>query len=215
LLKVAIAGFNHDEKADGTGKAGMSIICMNLANEKEKFLNSYSSTNNNTYLSSNSKLRSELNGDWFNSLPTELQSVIKPVLKEVDAFNTMPGTGEDVGITTTTDKLWALSLTELGWVNNYPRQYVPLGSKYDIFPNTFTNFGGVANAGFDGDAHLIGTTGNYETSGYWTRSLCRGSSLKVCYIARTEATTPPTGKMSTAQSNNTTGAKYVRFGFCI
>lgn len=100
---AVIADFNHDDLADGSGKAGLSIVLRNALDTTCKY---YTSDKNAKW--STSTLRSTISG-LMTSLPSDLQSVIKPVSKV-----SYQGTSSSAGTTeTTTDSLWALSAWEL------------------------------------------------------------------------------------------------------
>ena len=127
-VKARIIGFNHDDLADGSGKAGISIalsqgIANNAAMVKEN--TSYGTG----YIWKTSASRTLLNsGAVYNALPSELRSVLKSVTKISNA-----GYGKDWGgleknvLYETTDKVWLLSSTEFGVDNAYSSSYVALG----------------------------------------------------------------------------------------
>lgn len=207
-LTVAIAGFNHDDLADGTGKAGISIVCMNLPNYKTAWTSNYSSGQVYPYATS-CTLRANLNGTMFNNLPEELRAAIKPVLKQSDKDFYIVDVEENIPahVTISQEKLWALSLAELGYVTSYPRQYTPHGEKYALF-NSFTK-----NDGFD-VVHDIGTTG--EKGSYWTRQGYRSSTASnMTRINYLSLFSNKTSKLYDWYDNGLKNAMYVRFGFCI
>ena len=112
---VRIVGFNHDDLADGSGKAGISIaLAQGMTNAAINVTENASY--GNSYIWENSKTRTLLNsGAVYNALPSELRSVLKKVTKTSNA-----GYGTDYGgrpknqLYTTQDKVWLLSTTELG-----------------------------------------------------------------------------------------------------
>ena len=80
---VEIVGFSHDDKADGSGKAGLTFglkDCLNTAYQ----MNS-SDTNAGGWGSC--ALRATLRGNIWNQLPSDLRGVIKEVTKKASAGN--------------------------------------------------------------------------------------------------------------------------------
>jgi hypothetical protein len=52
-ITVEIGDFNHDDKADESGKAGITLIMTHALNEKTYMMGGY--TNNGGYLNSNAR----------------------------------------------------------------------------------------------------------------------------------------------------------------
>lgn len=104
-ITLEIVGFNHDNLSDGTGKAGITVIAKTLFAEPMKFDTVCGNLNQYKHWS-NCSLRTWCNGDLFNSLPTELSSVIKAVDKLSDSAN-------GGKLVTTSDKIWVPSREEL------------------------------------------------------------------------------------------------------
>lgn len=80
---VEIVGFLHDDRVDGSGKAGLTFglkDCLNTAYQ----MNS-SDTNDGGWGSC--ALRATLRGDIWNQLPSDLRGVIKEVTKKTSAGN--------------------------------------------------------------------------------------------------------------------------------
>ena len=101
-VTLVILGFNHDDKAGG-GKAGISIGMKNCLTTK------YRMNTPNTSVGGwdGSAMRTSIMQTLFSQLPADLQDVIKPVLKKATAGNAA------TNITTSTDKLWLLSVIEI------------------------------------------------------------------------------------------------------
>lgn len=72
-LTVEIIGFAHDDKADGTGKAGITFGLQNLPNIEMQLVG-------DTF--TDTKVYKQLQGSTFSALPPDLQSVIKTVNKK-------------------------------------------------------------------------------------------------------------------------------------
>lgn len=80
---VEIVGLSHDDKADGSGKAGLTFClkdCLNTA---------YTMNGSNTNVGGwgNCALRAMLRDDIWNQLPSDLRGVIKEVTKKASAGN--------------------------------------------------------------------------------------------------------------------------------
>ncbi len=133
--QVQIAGFAHDDKADGSGKAGITFIFTNAIGHH---------TMNPTKTSAGgweeSQLRSWLSVDGMNMLPSDLREQVVAVSKKT---NNIGATEDESCVTATDDKLWLLSQVEIGgefteadwpfdgaWVVNIYNQE---GSQYQLF----------------------------------------------------------------------------------
>ena len=101
-VAVQIAGFNHDDLADGSGKASMSIVL------KETFYGSFSYDAKNVSWPSTTLYT--LINNYLSKLPSDLQSVIKQVAKKYVY-------GSSTTIETSNVELWPLSGSEVG-LNN-------------------------------------------------------------------------------------------------
>lgn len=108
-LEYRIVGINHDDLADGSGKAGLTFEATNGAfgasgmNETKTSVGGWEK----------SELRSRLNsGDLWVLLPSEIQSKAKAVTKVTDN----QGDGKVGTPSATTDKVFLLSSTEV-WGN--------------------------------------------------------------------------------------------------
>lgn len=106
-LEYRIVGINHDDLADGSGKAGLTFETVNDAMGKQ----SMNATDTNVGGWGKSELRGRLNsGDLWALLPSELQSKVKSVTKMTD--NKGGGTA-GTPPSVTTDKIFLLSTTEV------------------------------------------------------------------------------------------------------
>ena len=198
-ISLVIAGFNHDDLADGSGKAGITIIYDSLWDTTYTW-DSGSSGNNyyaRTYVS-NTYIQNNLNR-ILNNFPEELQAVIKPVTKEV-CDGSISGNSK----TTIDQPLWFLSLTEMGYVPNSTaaKNFPALGSKYAYFTKFTSTTDTIKN----------GVCGN-QTTHYWTRSTYRPGEMQVYYVKNTGYADKINKKYLTSDSN---GSRYqYRLGFCI
>lgn len=106
-LEYRIVGINHDDLADGSGKAGLTFEATNNALVHQRL----NATNTNLGGWEKSELRGRLNsGDLWSLLPSELQSKVKSVTKMTD--NKGGGSGGNTP-SATTDKVFLLSTTEV------------------------------------------------------------------------------------------------------
>lgn len=103
--RVAIAGFNHDDKSDGTGKAGITFVFVDSV--AEHVINS---TNSNDGGWAACSMRDWLNAELIGELPSDLSSCIVEVSKNT---NNAGQASETAAVTSTNDKLWLLSVCEL------------------------------------------------------------------------------------------------------
>ena len=104
-LEYKIIGINHDELADGSGKAGLSFMTTSTGIKSRM-----NATNTNSTGWKNSELRAKMNsGEIWNLMPADLQNKIKPVTKlTIDEHGTT-----STAPTSTTDKLFLLSIVEI------------------------------------------------------------------------------------------------------
>ena len=108
-MTYRIIGINHDDLADGSGKAGLTFEATNGALGMQ--LMNATDTNDGGWEAS--ELRGRLNsGDLWSLLPTELTGKVKAVTKMTDN----KGGGSAGTPTATTDRVFLLSSTEV-WGN--------------------------------------------------------------------------------------------------
>ena len=105
-MTYRIIGINHDDLADGSGKAGLTFEATNNVLGTQRV----NATNTNVGGWEASELRGRLNsGDLWSLLPTELQSKVKSVTKMTDN----QGGGSAGTPSATTDRVFLLSSTEV------------------------------------------------------------------------------------------------------
>lgn len=218
-ITVAIAGFNHDTLADGSGRtAGISIVCMTVPQLTVQWSNNtsgttffpYAYTGSGTY-TQNSTLRTYLTETLFGYLPSELQDIIKPVLKKCDGTNS---SGTSPNLYETSETLWALSLDEMGHNETGTTNISTLGSRYELFTsgNITSNMLPIL------ESVTIADTGNIANK-YWTRHIRRTGTPQTYRISHTDYY----GNIGKGWAENGDGSKndiwntkcYIRFGFCI
>lgn len=148
-LEYRIVGINHDDLADGSGKAGLTFEATNSALGYQKM----NATNTNAGGWEKSELRGRLNtGDLWSLLPSELQSKVKAVTKMTDN----QGGGKAGTPTATTDKVFLLSATEV-WGDMQSD-----GTQYEYYKSN-----GVTTSNYSGAS---------SSSHHWTRSVYPSNS---------------------------------------
>ena len=154
-LEYRIVGINHDDLADGSGKAGLTFEATNTALAAQRM----NATNANAGDWEASELRGRLNtGDLWSLLPSELQSKVKPVTKMADN----QGGGKAGTPSATTDKVFLLSTTEVyGDLQSDGVQYEYYKSK----GVTTSNYSGASSSDY-----------------HWTRSVSPSYSTNFRYV---------------------------------
>lgn len=155
-LEYRIVGINHDDLADGSGKAGLTFEATNSALGYQKM----NATNTNAGGWEKSELRGRLNsGDLWSLLPAELQSKVKAVKKLTDN----QGGGKAGTPTATTDKVFLLSATEV-WGDMQSD-----GTQYEYYKSK-----GVTTSNYSGASSSIN---------HWTRSVRPSLSASFRYVS--------------------------------
>lgn len=148
-VRAVVAGIYHDDKADGSGKAGITFILdapltSQVMNEDEANEGGWEQ----------SQLRSWLSSEGVSYLPDDLQQELVPVTKRANSA------GSDV--VSASDSLWLFSFTELagGNLNDIASE----GSQYKLFRD-MNVAPGTSNQVLARDMTLPAMT-----SEWWTRS---------------------------------------------
>ena len=144
-LTVEIGDFAHDDLADGSGKAGISIALKNLMAETRRM----NATNTNVGSIAASELQGWLINTVYPTLPADLRAVIRTVNKKTSA-----GSGSST-INTNAMDLFLFSVIEVLGTNT--SSVAGEGTQYPIFTNAANRRKYLANGtGAEGD--------------WWTRS---------------------------------------------
>lgn len=120
-ITLQILGFNHDDLADGSGKAGITFGTKNLPTERD-------SMNGGQYNAGGwnaSRMRTSTLVTLFSKLPSDLKSVVKQVSKKASAGN------KSTSIITSTDSLFLFSKVELDGTTD--AVYVDEGTQYEYW----------------------------------------------------------------------------------
>lgn len=135
-LTYRIIGINHDELADGSGKAGLTFLTTSTT-----ILSRMNAMNTDVGGWERSELRAKLNsGEIWSLMPADFQSKVKTVKKLTN--NVGGGTeNKDAAVTATTDRLFLLSYSEIvptsAWASSYPWTSSE-GTQYEAFKGKAT-----------------------------------------------------------------------------
>ena len=158
-LEYRIIGINHDNLADGSGKAGLTFLATST-NIKSRM----NATATNAGGWEQSELRQKMNsGEIWNLMPPDFQSKVKAVRK---LTNNVSGTDKNAAVTATSDKLFLLSNSEINETSyNSWSAYSWIGkegSQYEAFRGKVTNI----------------SSGNE----WWERSVCPNRSVYFLFV---------------------------------
>ena len=155
-LEYRIVGINHDDLANGSGKAGLTFEATNNVLGAQRM----NATDSNVGGWEKSELRGRLNsGDLWALLPAEIQSNAKAVTKMTDN----KGGGKAGTPTATTDKVFLLSMAEIY------RDVHSGGDQYEFY-----KYKGVTSSDYSGISWDFG---------HRTRSVLVYSSTAFCSVA--------------------------------
>lgn len=152
-LTLAIMGFNHDDKADGSGKAGITFGMKNLMASTRAM----SSSNTNSGGFTGSAMYTWLTGTLLPALPSDLQAVLKSVNKKTSAGS------QSSTINTNAMKVFLFSEIEVFGSVSYSKSGE--GSQYSYFATAanrikyLSNGAGSANYWWERSPHGSGSTG--------------------------------------------------------
>lgn len=164
-IEYKIIGINHDNLADGNGKAGLTFLTTSTTISSRM-----NATNTNAGGWEKSELRQKMNsGEIWKLMPSDLQSKVKSVTKLTNNVN---GTDKNAAVTATSDKLFLLSYSEIVptsyWASSYPWTSSE-GTQYEAFKGKVTN-------NYSGNESLK------FGSCWWERSVFPDSSNNFLYV---------------------------------
>jgi len=135
-LEYKIIGIDHDDLADGSGKAGLTFLTTSTGIKSRM-----NATDANAGGWEKSEIRQKMNsGEIWNLMPSDFQSKVKAVRK---LTNNVGGgsTNEDAAVTATSDRLFLLSYSEIvptsHWASDYPWTSSE-GTQYEAFKGKVT-----------------------------------------------------------------------------
>lgn len=121
-MSYRIIGINHDDLADGSGKAGLTFMTIYGGTFGRHCINTSGTADGGW---EKSELRGKMNsGEIWNLLPNDFQSKVQTVAK---LTNNTEGQEQNSGVTQTNDKLFLLSSTEF-WGDKDSD-----GTQYDLY----------------------------------------------------------------------------------
>lgn len=121
-VALTVVGIRHDDRADGAGRAGLTLMATPIA------LRPMNADATNAGGWEASGLRAWLAGEGMALLPAELASAIVPVTK---LTNNAGVTDDAASVTRTTDALWLFSASEVcGQLDWFVREYGAEPSPY-------------------------------------------------------------------------------------
>lgn len=148
-MKYRIIGINHDDLADGSGKAGLTFLFTTACYGGGGWQDAMNATDTNAGGWEKSELRTKMNsGKIWNVMSADFQSKVKSVKK---LTNNVDGKTKDAAVTATTDKLFLLSYSEMVdapysyWGQNYP-WISSEGTQYEAFKGKISVFSRSGNA---------------------------------------------------------------------
>lgn len=153
VADVEIIAHNHDNLADGSGKAPLTFFCIDLPN-LERPMNEPGVEEGGWEVCA---MREFVNGELFASLPAELQVIIKPVSKISD------GGVNNETLVTTTESCWLASYDEVGFTSGRYN----LAGQGELYSSIFSSDKATRKK------YIIDDT---ETGGWWLRSTYYTSS---------------------------------------
>ena len=135
-LTYRIIGINHDDLADGSGKAGLTFLTTSTY-----IWSPMNATDTDAGGWEKSELRAKMNsGEIWNLMPSDFQSKVKSVRKLTN--NVGGNRGKDAVVTATSDRLFLLSYSEIVptsyWASDYPWTSSE-GFQYEAFKGKVTN----------------------------------------------------------------------------
>ncbi|RGT03945.1 hypothetical protein DWX55_06340 [Collinsella sp. AF19-7AC] len=135
MMQYRIIGINHDDLADGSGKAGLTFLTTSTTISSRM-----NATSTNAGGWEKSELRQKMNsGEIWKLMPSDLQSKVKSVTK---LTNNVGGAEKNAAVTATSDKLFLLSYSEMVptsyWASSYPWTSSE-GTQYEAFKGKVTN----------------------------------------------------------------------------
>lgn len=158
-LAYRIVGINHDDLADGSGKAGLTFEATNNALGEQRMSATIANAVTNAGGWEKSEVRGRLNsGDLWALLPSELQTKVKSVKKMTDNR----GGGTAGTPSATSDRVFLLSSSEV-WGD-----FVGDGTQYEYYKSK-----GVTRSNY------FGASSSYSR---WTRSVDPNTSTYFRYV---------------------------------
>ena len=165
-LEYRIIGINHDDLADGSGKAGLTFLTTSTGIKSR-----VNATDTNAGGWERSELREKMNsGEIWNLMPSDFQSKVKPVRKLTNNV----AANKNATVTATSDKLFLLSNAEIvptsswatsSWTSIYPWTSNE-GTQYEAFKGKVTEYDGPNSAIANGNTWWERTVYPYDSTSF-------------------------------------------------
>ena len=212
LAYARIVGFRHDQRSDGSGAAGMTLMVSMLSEQPME------ATDTNEGGWESCSLRAWLAGDGMALLPDDLASHVVSVSK---ATNNVGVTSDVASVTLTADGLWTFSAVEvcgnITWFEDEFATEISYTAGLDAVLNAegaqypYFSAAGV-NGETGGHAKALALTYRGSARPWWYRSAYplnyADASSNACFFRASETGYPS----SVGQANATSG---VVVGFCL
>lgn len=212
LAYARIVGFRHDQRSDGSGAAGMTLMVSMLSEQPME------ATDTNEGGWESCSLRAWLAGDGMALLPDDLASHVVSVSK---ATNNVGVTSDVASVTQTADGLWTFSAVEvcgnITWFEDEFATEISYTAGLDAVLNAegaqypYFSAAGV-NGETGGHAKALALTYRGSARPWWYRSAYplnyADASSNACFFRASETGYPS----SVGQANATSG---VVVGFCL
>ena len=196
-MELMIVGFDHDDLADGSGKAGMTVIFRNVTDFKGT---AYTDGGTHAYLDGTT------HNLMMDPLPDDLKAIMKTVTKP------FAPEGFELGIKEPLYKeckVFALSFEEMNLTHDYTEEKVTkLGTCYEYF----------ANNKLSPQQVFPCTTNSNSSYPVWARGTARqgtGNSRGYLFIRSQNGYTNPQTGYFTPSIAQLTYECYYKAGFCI
>lgn len=209
-VPVKIIAFDHDNLADGSGKAGITVFCAKAFHPETITSPDMHTTNTNSGGWSSCWARTAFNsGKYYNAIPEEIKEVVKPVLKISDAGS------KSSTLKTTTDKFWLMSATEAGYTKS-DYSATGQGTRYSLF-SAASNYQLLSTKLLlqDVNSEFNGSRSGYTS--YFLRSAYKSSTQKYLTIGESSNYQSYAQLGNAAAYNSSASIRSIgfAFGFCI
>ncbi|MCQ2794042.1 MAG: DUF6273 domain-containing protein [Bacilli bacterium] len=165
--EVRIIGFAHDDLADKSGKASLTIEFSNLITDADLSVHKGRICKDATDYYPGSDYDKYINGTFYDSLPANLKSIIKLVTKK---YNVADSSRD---LNPYDRKMFALTLKEIG--GSEELYDIDEGKTYKYYEDTYNDS--------SKESRKKGAVGSHDSSGYWLSSAyINGSEQKQYYI---------------------------------
>lgn len=189
-VDVEIIAHDHDVLTNGSGKSALTFFCKVLPDFSRPMYNQNNNSGSNAKGWTGSTMRSFLNGELYNALPSELRNVIKQVVKISD------GGAENKSLVTTNDYCWIPSYDEVSPTITRP-DVIP--GQGECYSDTFSD--GASRLRYKSDGYTIGQ--------WWLRTSTYSETTSSVLFLRIRSDNGGFYLQSAS------GLQPVAFGFCI